>query len=355
MSRIILSKLFRGAQKNAVRPILIPARRFSISLVLLIFATLYSSGCVGLTSASKSASSQQNTPSDAAISLTPASLNFGSVPIGGTASQSVTITNRAGSNLTVTHLSTAAAGVTISGMSIPRTIAAGKQVTFNVVFSPKAAGKLSSDISVSSNLSSSPSTVSLSGLGMAASALLTASTPTLGFGNIEIGKSSELAVTLTNAGNSNVTFSKVNISGATFSASGVSDGLILAPGQFATLDATFAPSAAGSFTGSVALASNATNSLVTISLSGNGTQTISHSVSLAWSPSSSTVAGYNVYRSVVSGGPYSKLDSSIVTTDTYTDSTVQSGQTYYFVVTSVTAAGVESPDSAQVSVTIPTT
>jgi fibronectin type 3 domain-containing protein len=61
-----------------------------------------------------------------------------------------------------------------------------------------------------------------------------------------------------------------------------------------------------------------------------------------------------VYSSGVSGGPYSKLDSSIVTTDSYTDSTVQSGQTYYFVVTSVTTAGVESADSAQVSVTIPT-
>ncbi len=254
----------------------------------------------------------------------------------------------------VTRVRTLAAGITISGTSIPLTIAAGKQATFNVVFSPKAAGGLSSDISVTTDLSSSPSTVSLSGVGMAASALLTASTSTLSFGDVAIGKSGASSVTLTNAGNSNVTLSRVGVSGASFSASGASAGLILTPGQSATLDATFAPFVAGSSTGSVAVASNATNSPVTISLSGSGTQTDSHSVTLTWSPSTSTVAGYNVYRSVVSGGPYSKLDSSVVSTDSYTDSTVQSGQTYYFVVTSVTALGVESPDSTQVSVTIPT-
>ena len=67
----------------------------------------------------------------------------------------------------------------------------------------------------------------------------------------------------------------------------------------------------------------------------------------------SVVAGYNVYRSQTSGGPYSKLDSSIVAADAYTDSSVQSGQTYYYVVTSVTSSGVESADSTQVSATVP--
>jgi hypothetical protein len=168
-----------------------------------------------------------------------------------------------------------------------------------------------------------------------------------------IGKSNSLTVTLTNSGNSNVTVSKVSTSGATYSTSGVSAGLILAPGQSATLDATFAPAAAGSLPGSVTVASNATNSPATISLSGAGTQTASPSVSLSWTPSTSTVAGYNVYRSEVSGGPYSRLDSSIVAADSYTDSTVQAGLTYYYVLTSVTSAGVESADSTQTAATIP--
>jgi hypothetical protein len=163
-----------------------------------------------------------------------------------------------------------------------------------------------------------------------------------------------LSVIVTNAGNSNVTVSKVSVLGAPYSASGVSAGLILAPGQSAALDATFSPLAPGNLPGSVTVASNATNSPVTILLSGNGTQTGAHAVALAWTPTASVVAGYNVYRSEISGGPYSKLDSNIVAADFYTDSTVLGGLTYYYVVTSVTSAGAESADSAQASITIPT-
>jgi fibronectin type 3 domain-containing protein len=134
--------------------------------------------------------------------------------------------------------------------------------------------------------------------------------------------------------------------------------LILAPGQSATLDATFSPVAAGILPGSVTVASNATNSPASISLSGDGTttapQTVSHSVSLTWTPSTSAVAGYIVFRSEVSGGPYSVLDPNIVAADSFTDSTVQGGQTYYYVVKSVTSSGLQSVDSTQTSAIIPT-
>jgi hypothetical protein len=50
--------------------------------------------------------------------------------------------------------------------------------------------------------------------------------------------------------------------------------------------------------------STATNSPLTISLTGSGDAPVSHSVVLNWSPSSSTFAGFNVYRSSVSGSPY---------------------------------------------------
>jgi fibronectin type 3 domain-containing protein len=110
--------------------------------------------------------------------------------------------------------------------------------------------------------------------------------------------------------------------------------------------------------GSVSIASNATNSPATISLSGDGAPTGSqaapHSVALTWTSSPSVVAGYDIYRSEVSGGPYSKLDSAVVAADTFTDTTVQAGLTYYYVVTSVTPAGVQSADSTQTSATIPT-
>jgi hypothetical protein len=187
----------------------------------------------------------------------------------------------------------------------------------------------------------------------AATFLLNSSATSLGFANVNIGSSSILGVTFTNAGNSNVTVSNVSISGAGFSASGVSMGQILTPGQTAMLNVTFTPAAAASVTGSVTVASTATNSPATVSLSGTGVQPVSHSVTLNWVASTSVVAGYNGYRSTVSGGPYTKLNSTLVTTTQDTDSTVQSGLTYFYVVTSVDSSNVESTFSNEVSATVP--
>jgi fibronectin type 3 domain-containing protein len=65
------------------------------------------------------------------------------------------------------------------------------------------------------------------------------------------------------------------------------------------------------------------------------------------------VTGYNTYSSQTSGGPYTKLTSSPIAATSYTDSAVQAGLTYYFVVTSVDSSNVESGYSAEVSALIP--
>lgn len=78
-----------------------------------------------------------------------------------------------------------------------------------------------------------------------------------------------------------------------------------------------------------------------------------HSVTLSWSPSTSTVSGYNVYRSQVSGSGYTKLNSSLLGSLTYSDTTVQSGTTYFYVARSVDSGGDESTNSNQVSAAIP--
>jgi hypothetical protein len=187
----------------------------------------------------------------------------------------------------------------------------------------------------------------------AATLVLNASQTSLNFSSVNLGSNNILPVTFANGGNSNVTISNVTMSGAGFSATGVQSGQILTPGQNATLNVTFTPSATGSASGSVTITSNATNSPTTVTLSGTGVQPVSHSVTLTWTASTSTVAGYNVYRSTVSGGPYTKLNLTPVAATTYTDTTVQSGMTYFFVVTSVDSSGVESANSTEVSAAIP--
>jgi hypothetical protein len=102
------------------------------------------------------------------------------------------------------------------------------------------------------------------------------------------------------------------------SASGVSGGLIIAPGIAATLNVAFAPASPGSVTGSVTVTSNATNSTVVIPLSGSGVLPVPHSASLSWTGSTSAVVGYYAYRGPTSGGPYLRLNASADASTNYT-------------------------------------
>jgi hypothetical protein len=78
-----------------------------------------------------------------------------------------------------------------------------------------------------------------------------------------------------------------------------------------------------------------------------------HSVTLNWIPSSSLVAGYNVYRSDISGRGYVKLNTAPVRGLAYADDTVQGGKTYYYVTRAVDGKGRESGNSAEVVAAVP--
>jgi len=86
-------------------------------------------------------------------------------------------------------------------------------------------------------------------------------------------------------------------------------------------------------------------------------QVSGQSVTLTWGASSdlngAAVAGYNVYRSTTPSGPYTKLNSSLITDTQYTDNTVTSG-TYYYVVKSVDRDGYESAGTLEMTVTVGT-
>jgi fibronectin type 3 domain-containing protein len=115
---------------------------------------------------------------------------------------------------------------------------------------------------------------------------------------------------------------------------------------------TFAPQNSGSVSGALQISSNASNPSVSVALTGTGS-TVQHSVDVNWGASTSTVAGYNVYRGTVSDGPYSKVNTTLIPGLTFTDTTVSSGATYFYVVTAVAADGTESPFSSQVQAAIP--
>jgi hypothetical protein len=269
------------------------------------------------------------------ITAQPASV---SVTAGLTATFSVTATGAGTLTYQWNKGGAAISGATSASYTTPTTTTANSGSQYTVTVS-NAGG------SVTSNAATLTVT--------AATLQLNPNTTTLNFSSVNIGSNSSQSVIFTNGGNTSVTVSNVTISGAGYTASGVSSGQIVAAGATATLNVTFTPASAGSLPGTVTVTSNATNSPATITLSGTGVQPVAHSVTLTWTASTSTVSGYNVYRSTVSGGPYTKQTGTPITATSYADSAVSASTTYYYVVTSVDASGVESAYSAEVSATVP--
>jgi fibronectin type 3 domain-containing protein len=170
------------------------------------------------------------------------------------------------------------------------------------------------------------------------------------FGNVALGSQANQSIQISNPGTSSITISQANVSGNEFSISGLNLPLTLGGGQNSTFQATFTPASAGAVGGSVSLVSNATNSPTNEALSGTGV----HVVDLSWTASTSSVVGYNVYRGTVSGGPYSRVNSSLVGATTYSDTTVSAGLTYYYVTTAVDSNNDESAYSNEATAAVPT-
>ena len=181
---------------------------------------------------------------------------------------------------------------------------------------------------------------------------LTLNPTSLDFGDVAVGNNSTQTVTLTNSGTASVTISQADLTGPGFSVSSIL--LTLAAGQTTTFDVTFAPATSGNASGSLSLISDAANSPTTLALAGNGVTPIAHEVDLFWDPSSSPdVAGYNAYRAIQSGGPYMKLNPFLIVSPTYTDATVVSGETYFYVATAQDGTGVESTFSNEAVAVVP--
>jgi len=189
------------------------------------------------------------------------------------------------------------------------------------------------------------------GGGSSASGSLSVGPSTMNFGNVTVGSSKSQTGTLS-ATSSGVIIQTASWNGTGFSVSGISFPVMVAAGQSVPFTVTFAPQVTGAAMGSISFLSDATNSPGNVALSGTGAQITQHSVSLTWNASTSSVQGYYIYRGTTSGGPYTRL-SALEAGLSYVDSTVASGQTYYYAVTAVDAANTESVYSNQATAVIP--
>jgi hypothetical protein len=285
------------------------------------------------------------------LTVTPSVVSFGNVNVGSPVSQSLRLSNSSSASVAIKSVGATGPGFGISGLTTPQTLTPNESVNFTAEFNPKAAGAETGTISIET--AGTPLTVGLNGAGVSA-AQLVASAASLSFGSVTIGDTPSQQVILKNTGNASADISSVSLTGNSYTLSGVTSNLVLSPDQSANLMVKFSPKTTGSLPGKVTISSNAAGSPLVIQFSGTGADTSQqHSVALNWDQGTSQVVGYFIYRASKPSGPYTKLNSQASSETSYTDSSVASGQTYYYVVTSVNSENIESAYSGQVSVTVP--
>jgi hypothetical protein len=288
------------------------------------------------------------------LAPSPSSLSFGDVQVGNNQQLSETLTNSGGVNVNISQASVGGTGFTMSGLNPPLTLTPGEHYTFTVTFTPPSPGNDSGNVAIVSNASNPNLSIPLTGTGTPVPQGTLAVSPTsMDFGNVVVGTNSQLTGTLTASGES-VTVSSDILNGSAYALSGISFPVTIAAGQHVQFTITFTPAGTGSASGSVSFASNASNSPTVETFTGDGTPPPQHSVNLSWTASSSpNIIGYNIYRGIKSGGPYSKINAVLNASTLYTDTTVADGQTYYYVTTAVNSSNEESAYSNQTTAVIP--
>ena len=241
----------------------------------VIFAPLVQGrvdGSIGFTSSASSStlyvSLHGTGASTGVLSASPSSINFGTA--GNNVTQLAALTNTGTASVTVQQISASGSGFAVSHAALPWKLASGQSATFSISLTPTAGSTSSGSVSIVSNAYDSTLSIPLTGAG-ASAGILSANPTSNSFGSVQVGSSASQYQSVTNSGGSNVNISQANVSGSGFSISGLNLPITLTPGQSYTFSTVFAPTSSGTASGSIAIVSDASNSSLTIALSGTAT------------------------------------------------------------------------------------
>jgi uncharacterized protein (TIGR03382 family) len=212
-----------------------------------------------------------------AIAVSPTSLGFGTVVLGGQASLTAQVRNAgtAPLNVTAIALCTGTSAEFAFAPAAPLALTPGQSTTLTVTYRPADAGVDSGCLALASNDPASPTVnLGVSGTGAAQAVAAIALDPAaVDFGTILVGSTASRATLVRNTGNArlDVTVSRCSGTPSTFGWSPVAP-FSVEPGQSATVTATFAPTVAATSAGCLAFASNdPVHPTVELALAGTGT------------------------------------------------------------------------------------
>ena len=278
---------------------------------------------------------------------------FGRVQIGDSSSFSIQLSNTGKKTLRITSKSEQGSAFSFGNFPLPAKIRPGASTQLPVIFTPTVKGYTHGVLKLTSNALDPLLNIHVAGSGFYTSSAELGVTPaTLNFGKVTVGSSAALGATLT-ASNASVTISSDQSTSSEFAILGLDLPVTIPAGQSLSVSLQFTPNASGRASGQAGFFSNAENSPTVEQLIGTGVAQGSHNVYLSWEPGDGNAVGYNVYRGSAGGGPYEMINTALDASTNYTDYTVVSGSTYYYVTTEVNAQGDESAYSNLAKAVIP--
>jgi hypothetical protein len=209
------------------------------------------------------------------IAVSPLALDFGVTSIGRTATLSATINNPSSGTLTVTGLTTTGGpefALNVAAPLPPFAIAPGASVDVPVDYTPVDQAADSGTLEIASNDADDPVvSVTLVGVGIVVCDIAVAAQ--LDFGQVLVGTSRTLAVTISNVGSATCTVTALSVTGsAEFALNAAAPVLpfAVAPGASVDVLVDYTPVSVGVDSGTLHVASDASDSPATVALSGTG-------------------------------------------------------------------------------------
>ena len=166
-SGTVVSLASSGTAVTVPSSVTVPANTTAVQFTAAI-ASVPTSQTVTLTATTGSAPLSyplQLTGAVSKLNVSTTSLNFLDVLLNASASQGITLSSTGTEPVVISSAAASGSGFSVSGATFPLTLKPGQTATLSINFSPTAAGAVTGQVAISSNASSTPALISVSGTG----------------------------------------------------------------------------------------------------------------------------------------------------------------------------------------------
>jgi hypothetical protein len=204
------------------------------------------------------------------FTATPATLDFGDVPLKSSVSLTESITNTGTKDETISAIDAPSSAFTVIGLpKVGTVLAPGASVAVSVTFAPTAVGAVSSSMTFVGADGSGVAT--LTARGVIGVKRLTIKPGSISFGRVEVGSSASKILDVKNTGNLNVTITKAAPPATPFEVNApLAEGQVLAPGDHLDVPVTFVPNKTGTVSAEYVISSDDGAGAHHISVTGTG-------------------------------------------------------------------------------------